>query len=49
MGGAIPVGDQVALMAKAGFVGIEHVGATGVATSRFTVGALFRARKPRAT
>jgi len=45
VGGAIPVGDQLALMQKAGFISVEYLGTSGVATSRFTVGALFRARK----
>jgi hypothetical protein len=33
-------------MADAGFIDIEYGGPTGVATSRFTSGAVFRARKP---
>jgi hypothetical protein len=33
-------------MEKAGFIQVEHVGMSGVTTSRFTVGALFRARNP---
>ena len=45
-GGAIPVRDQVELITKAGFVDLEHVGMTGFTTSRRTVAALFRARKP---
>jgi hypothetical protein len=32
-------------MKDAGFVAVEYVGATGVTTSRFTAGAMFRARK----
>jgi hypothetical protein len=44
--GAIPVRDQVDLITKAGFIGVEHVGFSGFTTSRFTVAALFRARKP---
>jgi hypothetical protein len=45
VGGAIPVGDQIAVMQKTGFILVEYLGTSGVATSRFTVGALFRARK----
>jgi len=44
--GAIPVRDQVDLIAKAGFGEVAHVGMSGFTTSRFTVAALFRARKP---
>jgi hypothetical protein len=33
-------------MADVGFMDIEYAGQTGVATSRFTSGAAFRARKP---
>jgi hypothetical protein len=36
------------MMAKGGFIEIEYAGPTGVATSRFTSGAVFRARKPTA-
>jgi hypothetical protein len=32
-------------MERAGFIAVEYVGSTGVKTSRFTVGAAFRARK----
>jgi hypothetical protein len=32
-------------MKSAGFVRVEYVGTTGITTSRFTVGALFRADK----
>ena len=35
--------DVVALLESVGFVQVEYVGATGVATSNFTVGALFQA------
>jgi hypothetical protein len=45
--GAIPVRDQLDLLGRAGFVGVEHLGFSGFTTSRFTVAALFRARKPR--
>jgi hypothetical protein len=34
----------MALLKEVGFVQVEYVRATGVATSNFTVGALFRAR-----
>jgi hypothetical protein len=44
--GAIPVRDQIEIIAKAGFTDVEHVGMSGFETSRFTVAALFRARKP---
>ena len=37
----------IALMAAEGFVNVEYLGPTGMATSRHTVGAVFRARKPR--
>jgi len=33
-------------MADAGFIDIDYAGSTGVATSRFTSAAIFRARKP---
>ena len=45
MGGAIPVGDLVALMERTGFIEVEQVGWTGMTTSRYTCGATFRARK----
>jgi hypothetical protein len=45
VGGAIPVRDLAALLERTGFVSVEHVAWTGVATSRFTCGATFRARK----
>lgn len=45
MGGAVPVRDLLGLLENAGFVQVEHVGPTGIATSKFTEGALFRARK----
>ncbi len=41
--------DQVGLMEKAGFIQVEHIGMSAVTTSRFTVGALFRARKVATT
>jgi hypothetical protein len=46
VGGAIPVRDQIELMEAAGFVDVEYAGGTGITTSRFTAGGLFRARKP---
>jgi len=46
VGGAVPVGDLMGMLRAAGFEGVEFAGSTGVATSRFTEGALFRARKP---
>jgi hypothetical protein len=33
------------MMTDAGFTDVENVGTTGVATSRFTSGAVFRAKK----
>jgi hypothetical protein len=33
------------LLKNVGFVDVEFVGATGMTTSKFTEGALFRARK----
>ncbi len=35
--------DQLTLMEKAGFMGVELVGKTPVKTSSYTFGALFRA------
>lgn len=35
--------DQIALMEKAGFAGVECVGNTSIRTSDYTVGALFKA------
>ncbi|MEJ2313737.1 MAG: hypothetical protein P8Y85_02965 [Nitrospirota bacterium] len=37
--------DQIMLMEQVGFRDIEFVGMTGMATSKFTEGALFKARK----
>lgn len=45
MGGAVPVRDLTGLMREAGFKEVEFLGTTGMATSKFTEGALFRARK----
>jgi hypothetical protein len=39
------VKDQIRLMEQAGFRDIEFAGMTGMATSKFTEGALFKARK----
>lgn len=39
--------DQIALMEKAGFTGVRHIGATDTRTSDYTVGALFAAEKGR--
>jgi len=39
------VWDLVALMEAVGFAHIEYVGKTGVATSPYTLGAAFRAKK----
>jgi len=36
-------------MGKAGFIDIEHLGTTGFRTSDYTVGALFKAKKPAST
>lgn len=36
------------LIEVAGLTAVEYVGPSGITTSRFTAGALFRARKPRA-
>lgn len=38
--------DLISLMEATGFTNVEYVKSTGVTTSRFTVGATFRARKP---
>jgi len=45
VGGAIPVGDLLDLLGKAGFSQVEFLGSTGITTSEFTEGALFSARK----
>jgi hypothetical protein len=37
------VRDQLELLKKAGFTATEHVSMTGVATSPYTSGALFKA------
>jgi hypothetical protein len=39
------VGDLLEVMKKIGFGEVECVGKTGVLTTKFTEGALFRARK----
>jgi arsenite methyltransferase len=46
IGGAIPGGDQIALMQRSGFTQVIQVGTTAVKTAVQTVGALFKARKP---
>ena len=45
IGGTIPVRDQIKLMEQVGFSGVESPGKTGFRTSKYTVGALFRATK----
>lgn len=45
IGGAIPVRDLVGLMKSVGFVQVEYVGTTSITTSRYTIGAMFRACK----
>ena len=45
MGGAIPVGDLVEIITRAGFEEVEFAGYTSASTSRFTQGGLFVARK----
>lgn len=45
IGGAVPVRDQIEMMEKVGFSGIEFLGETGFRTSKYTVGALFKAFK----
>ena len=45
IGGTIPVRDQINLMKQVGFSNVESPGATGFRTSKFTVGALFKATK----
>lgn len=37
--------DQVKLMEQVGFAGVESLGKTGFRTSKYTVGALFKATK----
>lgn len=38
--------ELVDLLESVGFVDVEFVAKTGVSTSKYTVGATFRARKP---
>lgn len=38
--------ELLKLMEAVGFTRVEYVGKTGVATSRYTLGATFRAQKP---
>jgi hypothetical protein len=45
VGGAVPVRDLMEIMRAAGFREVEFRGTTGMATSKFTEGALFRAKK----
>lgn len=45
MGGAIPVRDLIDVIRAAGFKEVEFRGTTGMATSKFTEGALFKAKK----
>ena len=45
IGGTIPVRDQINIMEKVGFSDVEFLGKTGFHTSKYTVGALFRAHK----
>jgi hypothetical protein len=45
VGGAVPVRDLLAILEAAGFEKVEFAGKTGVTTSKFTEGALFRAVK----
>ena len=45
IGGTVPVRDQIKLMEQVGFSNIESLGQTGFRTSKFTVGALFKATK----
>jgi hypothetical protein len=46
VGGAVPVRDLLAILEAAGFEKVDFVGRTGVTTSKFTEGALFKAVKP---
>jgi len=43
--GTIQVEDQISLMKQAGFSNVECLGMTGTRTSKYTVGALFKAVK----
>lgn len=45
MGDAVPVGDLVLLMKETGFEEVEFAGRTGILTTKFSEGALFKARK----
>jgi hypothetical protein len=45
VGGAIPVRDLIDVIRAAGFKEVEFRGTTGMATSKFTEGALFKAKK----
>lgn len=46
IGGAIPVRDLVNMMRNVGFYEVEFMGTTGFSSSKYTVGATFRAIKP---
>lgn len=45
IGGAIPVGDQIALLKEVGFIDVNYLGDTPFSTSKYTTGSLFKARK----
>jgi hypothetical protein len=45
VGGAIPVRDLIDVIRASGFKEVEFRGTTGMATSKFTEGALFKAKK----
>jgi hypothetical protein len=45
VGGAVLVEDLLSLIRSVGFEDVEFTGKTGMTTSKFTEGALFRARK----
>ena len=45
IGGTIPVRDQIKLIEQVGFSSVKFLGKTGFRTSKYTVGALFKAIK----
>jgi hypothetical protein len=45
VGDAVPVRDLVTLMEETGFKDVEFAGRTGIVTTKFSEGALFRASK----
>ena len=45
MGDAVPVRDLVTLMEETGFKDVEFAGRTGIETTKFSEGALFKALK----